>query len=131
MVARLLGPGLTRSRARRNLQILLEGSAAMMDVTRGVHGEVVIRIGGAFDRTAASRLEGWLGELSVTEPVVVDFSAVRDCEDYGLASVAPGLASHGQLVVRGLTRHQERMLRYFGVNLDAPAQDQVDDEARG
>ena len=102
-----------------------------MDVTRGTHGEVVIRIGGAFDRKTASRLEGWLGELSGTEPLVVDFSAVRECEDFGLASVAPGLASHDRLIVRGLTRHQERMLRYFGVKLEAPEQRDLDDEAHG
>jgi hypothetical protein len=102
----------------------------MMDVTRGAHGEVVIRIGGAFDRKTASRLEGWLGELSSKEPLVVDFSAVRDCEDFGLASVARGLATRDRLVVRGLTRHQERMLRYFGVKL-APAEHDADDEALG
>lgn len=103
----------------------------MMDVTRGAHGEVVIRIGGSFDRKTVSRLEGWLGELSSTEPLVVDFSAVRDCEDFGLASVARGLASHDRLVVRGLTRHQERMLRYFGVKLENAAQRERDDEAHG
>ncbi len=103
----------------------------MMDVTRGAHGEVVIRIGRAFDRKAASRLQGWLGELSSTEPLVVDFSDVRECEDYGLASVARGLAAHDRLVVRGLTRHQERMLRYFGVNLDSGGEREGDDEANG
>ncbi len=102
----------------------------MMDVTRGAHGEVVIRIGGAFDRKTASRLEGWLGELSSSDPLVLDFSAVRDCEDFGLASVARGLANHDRVVVRGLTLHQQRMLRYFGVKL-ASAQPDGDDEAHG
>lgn len=32
----------------------------MMDVTRGAHGEVEIRIEGTFDAKAASRLAGWL-----------------------------------------------------------------------
>ncbi len=102
----------------------------MMDVTRGAHGEVVIRIGRAFDRKTASRLAGWLGELPPKDPLVVDFSDVRDCEDFGLASVARGLASHDRLVVRGLTLHQRRMLRYFGVNL-APTGPDPDDEAHG
>lgn len=102
----------------------------MMDVTRGAHGEVVIRIGGAFDRTTASRLAGWLGELPSKEPLVVDFSGVRDCEDFGLASVARGLASHDRLVLRGLTLHQRRMLRYFGVTF-APAERDDDGEAHG
>jgi hypothetical protein len=89
----------------------------MMDVTRSAHGEVVIRIDGTFDAKAASRLAGWLVELSPEDPLVVDFSQVRACEDFGLAAVAPGLAGRDRLVVRGLSRHQERMLKYFGVEL--------------
>jgi hypothetical protein len=89
----------------------------MMDVTRTAHGEVVIRIDGTFDAKAASRLSGWLVELSPEDPLVVDFSRVRACEDFGLAAVAPGLAGRDRLVVRGLSRHQERMLKYFGVEL--------------
>lgn len=89
----------------------------MMDVTRSAHGEVVIRINGTFDAKAASRLAGWLVEVSPEEPLVVDFSQVRVCEDFGLASVAPGLAGRDRLIVRGLSRHQERMLKYFGVEL--------------
>ena len=90
----------------------------MMDVTRGAHGELVIRIAGTFDGRAASRLAGWLGEISAGDALVVDFSQVRDCQDFGLASVASDLAARGQrLQVRGLTRHQQRMLRYFGLEL--------------
>jgi hypothetical protein len=91
--------------------------AKMMDVTRSAHGEVVIRISGTFDAKAASRLAGWLVEVTLEEPLVVDFSQVRVCEDFGLASVAPGLAGRDRLIVRGLSRHQERMLKYFGVEL--------------
>ncbi len=90
----------------------------MMDVTRGAHGEVVIRIDGAFDAKEASRLSGWLGEVPRTERLVLDFSGVRICQDFGLAAVARDLSTRDGLVVRGLTRHQERMLRYFGVDLD-------------
>ena len=90
----------------------------MMDVTRGAHGEVVIRIDGTFDAKAATRLAGWLVEVPPAAPLVIDFSHVRDCEDFGLASVAKDLAGRGQLVVHGLTRHHERMLKYFGVDLD-------------
>jgi anti-anti-sigma regulatory factor len=91
----------------------------MMDVTRGARGEVVIRIDGTFDAKAASRLSGWLTEIPSSGPLVLDFTAVRDCQDFGLAQVASGLAARPRLVVRGLTRHQERMLRYFGVDLRA------------
>src|SRR5262245_50960182 len=89
----------------------------MMDVTRGAGGEVVIRIDGTFDAQAASRLSGWLAEVPADGSVVLDFSAVRMCQDFGLASVARDLAGRDRLVVHGLNRHQERMLRYFGVNL--------------
>jgi anti-anti-sigma regulatory factor len=93
-----------------------------MDVTRGTRGEVVIRIDGTFDAKAASRLSGWLAEVPAGGPLVLDFSAVRDCQDFGLAQVASDLAARERLVVRGLTRHQERMLRYLGVDLwDGPA----------
>lgn len=98
----------------------------MMDVTRGAHGEVVIRIDGAFDAKEASRLSGWLGEVPQTEPLVVDFSGVRVCQDFGLAAVARDLSKRSGLVVRGLTRHQERMLRYFGLDLEhQPGSDKV------
>ncbi len=93
----------------------------MMDVTRGERGEIEIRIDGAFDAADAKRLVGWLGEVPATEPLVIDFTAVRECQDFGLAAIARDLAARSHLVVRGLTRHQERMLRYFGVTLDSLA----------
>jgi hypothetical protein len=93
----------------------------MMDVTRGTRGEVVIRIDGTFDAKAATRLAGWLGEVPATDSLVLDFTQVRDCHDFGLAAVASDLAARDHLIVRGLTRHQERMLRYFGVDLDRVA----------
>lgn len=90
----------------------------MMDATRGARGELVIRVEGAFDAAAAARLSGWLAEVPRGEALVLDFTQVQACEDFGLASVAGDLLAHDRLVVRGLTRHQERMLRYLGVELD-------------
>jgi len=90
-----------------------------MDVTRGTAGELVIRVDGTFDGKAATCLAGWLAEVPPQEPLVVDFTGVRECQDLGLAAVAQGLSSRGEhLAVRGLTRHQERMLRYCGVALE-------------
>jgi anti-anti-sigma regulatory factor len=97
----------------------------MMDVMRGAQGEVVIRIDGTFDARAALRLAGWLVEVPREEPLVLDFTQVRRCEDFGLASVADDLGARGRLVVRGLTRHQERMLRYLGVELEKAAEDEL------
>jgi hypothetical protein len=93
----------------------------MMDVTRDARGELLIRVDGTFDGRAAARLSGWLAEVPAEGSLVVDFSAVRDCQDLGLAAVARELARHERLVVRGLNRHQERMLRYFGVDLPRDA----------
>lgn len=104
----------------------------MMDVTRGARGEVVIRLDGDFDAGAARRLSGWLGEVPSGDELVLDFTRVRVCEDFGLASVASDLATRGHLVVRGLTRHHERMLRYFGVTLEgAPGGAPDDRDAAG
>jgi hypothetical protein len=97
-----------------------------MDVTRGTRGEVVVRVDGTFDAKAASRLSGWLAEIPLDATLVLDFGAVRDCQDLGLAAVARDLAARDGLAVRGLTRHQERMLRYLGVDL-ARAEDGAGD----
>jgi hypothetical protein len=103
----------------------------MMDVTRGTAGEIVIRIDGTFDRQAATRLTGWLGEVPRGSSLVVDFSRVRDLQDFGLAAAAQKLATYGPVQVVGLGRHQQRLLRYFGVAM-APGQPLGgDEEARG
>ena len=90
----------------------------MMDVTRGSRGEVVIRLDGNFDASEATRLSGWLVVVPSQQALVIDFTHVKSCEDRGLAAVAHDLAARDGLVVHGLTRHHERMLRYFGVKLD-------------
>ncbi len=95
----------------------------MMNVTRGTRGEVVIRVNGAFDASGAKRLAGWLAEIPAAGMLVLDFTGVRDCQDSALATVANDLAARQRLVVHGLSRHQERMLRYFGVQLDRGAGD--------
>lgn len=99
------------------------GLPQMMDVTRGARGEVVIRVDGTFDAKDAARLAGWLAEVPAAGKLVLDFTSVRDCQDFGLAAVASDLAARERLVVRGLTRHQERMLRYLGVDLHSSVED--------
>ena len=86
-----------------------------MDVTRGAGEEVVIRVEGIFDAEAARRLSAQLQELPTRAPVVVEFG--RDCLDLGLAEVASAFAGRESLVVRGLSRHQHKLLRYLGVEL--------------
>lgn len=91
----------------------------MMDVKHGPRGEVVIHIDGIFDTDAARRLSAWMREVPPQAPVVVEFHG-RDCLDHGLAAVAGELAAREQLVVLGLSRHQERLLGYLGVDLRRP-----------
>ncbi len=90
----------------------------MMDVTRGGKGELVIQIDGDFDRQAAARLSSWLGEVPQDAAVVLDFSRVRELQDLGLAALAGRLGERRDVQVVGLGRHQQRMLRYFGVDLE-------------
>ncbi len=104
----------------------------MMDVKRSAGGEFVIVLDGTFDRQAATRLSGWLSEVPTGAAVVLDFHRVRDLQDFGLAAMAAQLAERGPVQVRGLGRHQERLLRYFGVDLrPLPVSLQGDEEALG
>jgi hypothetical protein len=102
-----------------------------MELTRGKRGEVVIRVNGTFDAKAANRLSGWLAEIPAHSPLVLDFGAVRDCQDLGLAAVARDLAAREALAVLGLTRQKERMLRYLGVELARGDVAAAEEEALG
>ena len=95
----------------------------MMDVERETRGQTVIRVDGTFDGQAAARLARRLGELTADE-VVIDFTHVEQFHDLGLATVARELAGHAGLRVRGLARHQLRLLRYCGVDLGPEGGDQ-------
>jgi hypothetical protein len=100
----------------------------MVNPVRGDGGETVIRIEGTFDRHAAARLARCLCELPPAEPLVLDFSRVEDFQDSGVAEVARELSGHNAVAVRGLGRHQLRLLRYCGLTL--PSRQPVDEEAR-
>lgn len=103
----------------------------MMDVSQGARGELVIRLRGTFDGAAANRVAGRMRELPRGADVVLDFSGVRQLHDFGLAAVARAIGERGPaLSVRGLTHHHERLLRYFGVELQRIARDGDEVEAR-
>jgi anti-anti-sigma regulatory factor len=55
-----------------------------------------------------------------SEEVVLDFASVDDLGDASVAVLSHVLRSaHSRsLRVRGLRRHHERLLRYFGIELD-------------
>jgi hypothetical protein len=95
----------------------------MIDVVREARGETIIRVDGTFDGQAAARLARRLGELNAAGKLVIDFTRVEVFHDLGVATVARELAGHVGLRVRGLARHQLRLLRYCGVEVREPALD--------
>ena len=83
-------------------------------------GRVLLRITGRFDPASALLLERELVKEDETEEVVLDFGSVDELGDASVAVLSHVLRSaHSRsLRVRGLRRHHERLLRYFGVELD-------------
>lgn len=82
-------------------------------------GRTVIRVSGTFDSESACELSDRLAR-EPDEDVVLDFSLVREFADLGVAALARGLADHRRgLSLRGLRQHQLRVMRYFGVDVDA------------
>jgi hypothetical protein len=88
-----------------------------MDMVRETRGELVIHLDGTFDGQAAAVLARRLGELGTDDALVIDFAHVEAFHDLGVATVARELAGHAGLRVRGLARHQVRLLRYYGVDM--------------
>jgi hypothetical protein len=100
----------------------------MLDVSQGDGNELVIRVEGTFDHLAAASLARCLCELPPAAPLVIDFSLVEDFPDVGVAEVARELIGHTGVAVRGLGRHQLRLLRYCGLNLPPERHEAVDEE---
>ncbi len=78
----------------------------------------VIRLEGTFDLPAARVLASSLERVAGNGGVRVDFTRVRQFNDFAVALLAQALkrsASSG-VRVEGLTLHQVRLLRYFGVD---------------
>jgi anti-anti-sigma regulatory factor len=82
-------------------------------------GRVLLRVTGRFDPTSAVLLERELVKETDSD-VVLDFASCDEVGDASLAVLSHVLRSaHARsLRVSGLRRHHERMLRYFGVELD-------------
>jgi anti-anti-sigma regulatory factor len=82
-------------------------------------GHVFLRLSGRFDPSSALLLERELVKEEASE-VILDFASVDELGDASLAVLSHVLRSvHARsLRVCGLRRHQERLLKYFGVELD-------------
>jgi anti-anti-sigma regulatory factor len=102
----------------------------MVAVMREEAGGLVIRIEGRLDRLAAGRIARALGDVPSAAPLVVDFSRVEDLSDAGVAELANHLARRPGVAVRGLGRHQLRLLRYCGFQPPAEPLETDADEAR-
>jgi hypothetical protein len=89
---------------------------------REVRGNTVIyRIAGRFEGSCAWDLSARLDQEPLLE-VVLDFSRVSEFVDSSVAVIASPLVSSSHRVsLQGLRQHQERLLRYFGVEPAEPS----------
>ena len=92
----------------------------MMQETTAPGGEILISLDGAFDAFAAWQIRGRLVSLPPESSVVLDFTAVDEFFDLGVAVMAHGLAVNegARVEMRGLHEHQHRLFRYFGIDAD-------------
>lgn len=81
----------------------------------------VIRLEGTFDLPAARLVEHSLRRMSAGDEVFIDFTRVRNFNDFGVAVLAQALKAAGGVEARleGLRMHQVRLLRYFGIGPEA------------
>jgi hypothetical protein len=85
---------------------------------------IVLRPEGIFDVPAAWRLREAIATYAPTSNVTLDFGGLRECHDFALAALLQSVASTAgpRLSIRGLCRHQERLLRYLGVDASVGGQ---------
>ncbi len=88
-------------------------------------GEVrTIVVEGVFDGARAAELAHTLeAMLGGSDPVVLDFTKVREFYDFGVAVLAHDLAlrrteREPKVSLKGLRTHQLRMFRYFGIDTE-------------
>lgn len=76
---------------------------------------------GVFDLAVATIIRAKLID-SGCDTIVIDFHGAREISDVALAHLAGTLARLGcpRVVLRGLTQHQERLLRYLCMDQRAP-----------
>jgi len=93
-----------------HLEWLLAGSA------------LLVRWEGVVDVAAGQRLVRVVERFRGVDALVLDLGGAA-VQDAALALLAPALAARHacRVVVRGLSRHQDRLLRYLGAPAPAPA----------
>jgi hypothetical protein len=98
----------------------------MLEVLRGNPREVVIRVSGGLDERVAAQLARCIEELPRAGRVVVDFSRLSTLHDVQVGAIARGLVGLKDLAIRGLGRHQLRLLQYCGVRVPRGGADEQD-----
>ncbi len=87
----------------------------------------VIRFDGVFDIDAARQVQAAIADAMPGRRLQLDLTHVREFHDFPVAMLAQALTAARSIdvVVRGLTQHQRRLLRYLGVETgdDARATD--------
>jgi anti-anti-sigma regulatory factor len=83
----------------------------------GHENTTVMSLEGTFDVPGARVLQNALARMTPGARVLVDFTGVREFNDFAIAVLAQALLDGGaaNARVRGLRLHQVRLLRYFGV----------------
>jgi ABC-type transporter Mla MlaB component len=76
---------------------------------------IQLSVAGHFDLPAALRVARALADASEETLVRIDLTRVSHFDDSGVAVLGRALAGHQRADVRGLRRHQVRLLRYLGV----------------
>jgi anti-anti-sigma regulatory factor len=80
----------------------------------GAVDRIVIHVDGVFDAAAAQRLTSAIAEAD--GEVRVDLTGIREFHDFGIAMLARALSGRSGVAVCGISQHQLRLLRYFGID---------------
>jgi hypothetical protein len=93
----------------------------MLRETAG-EGALTFEVGHSFAPEDALRIHAEIERAAPGTPVEIDFRRVRECQDFALALLAQDMVSgRARVAVRGMSKHQQRLLGYFGVPEDVPA----------
>lgn len=93
-----------------------------MQIEPTSHGPLVLEMAGTFDVPAARQLARALASADRGREVLIDLTRVREFHDFGLLVLAQALQGRSDpATVRGLTRHQLRLLGYLGLDRLTPA----------
>ncbi len=86
---------------------------------RTADGALTLEVGQSFASEDAVRIHELIEHAEPGTPVEIDFRQVRECQDFALALLAKDLVGgRARVALRGMSKHQQKMLGYFGVDAD-------------